>query len=196
MAYLARRGDVDLVVTEDSDLLAYACPRRVGLGLLPATVLGSACRAPRLWLCLKLALALHIFGPSSSLPLSPLLQPIPEPATCHPLNNTHARPLPPPTGHRVVFKLDRTGACEEVLAEEFVSIPGLPLAGFSHDMFLQVGGAMESGWARDARGTWPAVPHVQPWLRVDRVQASGACPNPLLCVHGPAALTMLHPDLP
>ena len=27
MAYLARRGDVDLVVTEDSDLLAYACPR-------------------------------------------------------------------------------------------------------------------------------------------------------------------------
>ena len=27
MAYLARRGDVHAVVTEDSDLLAYACPR-------------------------------------------------------------------------------------------------------------------------------------------------------------------------
>ena len=27
MAYLARRGDVGAVVTEDSDLLAYACPR-------------------------------------------------------------------------------------------------------------------------------------------------------------------------
>lgn len=29
MAYLARRGDVHAVVTEDSDLLAYACPRLV-----------------------------------------------------------------------------------------------------------------------------------------------------------------------
>lgn len=27
MAYLARRGDVGAVVTEDSDLLAYACPK-------------------------------------------------------------------------------------------------------------------------------------------------------------------------
>lgn len=27
MAYLARRGDVHAVITEDSDLLAYACPR-------------------------------------------------------------------------------------------------------------------------------------------------------------------------
>jgi 5'-3' exonuclease len=27
MAYLARRGDVQLVITEDSDLLAYGCPR-------------------------------------------------------------------------------------------------------------------------------------------------------------------------
>lgn len=29
MAYLARRGDVQLVITEDSDLLAYGCPRCV-----------------------------------------------------------------------------------------------------------------------------------------------------------------------
>jgi 5'-3' exonuclease len=27
MAYLARRNDVQLVITEDSDLLAYGCPR-------------------------------------------------------------------------------------------------------------------------------------------------------------------------
>jgi exonuclease-1 len=27
MAYLARSGQVQLVVTEDSDLLAYGCPR-------------------------------------------------------------------------------------------------------------------------------------------------------------------------
>jgi 5'-3' exonuclease len=27
MAYLARRGDVQLVITEDSDLMAYGCPR-------------------------------------------------------------------------------------------------------------------------------------------------------------------------
>jgi exonuclease-1 len=27
IAYLARRGDVHVVITEDSDLLAYACPR-------------------------------------------------------------------------------------------------------------------------------------------------------------------------
>lgn len=27
MAYLARSGQVQLVVTEDSDLLAYSCPR-------------------------------------------------------------------------------------------------------------------------------------------------------------------------
>lgn len=27
MAYLAKRGDVQLVLTEDSDLLAYGCPR-------------------------------------------------------------------------------------------------------------------------------------------------------------------------
>ena len=39
---------------------------------------------------------------------------------------------------RVVFKLDRTGACEEVVADDFSAIPGLPLASFTHDMFLQV----------------------------------------------------------
>jgi exonuclease-1 len=37
-----------------------------------------------------------------------------------------------------VFKLDRTGACEEVLSQEFAAIPGFPLAGFTHDMFLQM----------------------------------------------------------
>lgn len=27
MAHLAKRGDVQLIITEDSDLLAYGCPR-------------------------------------------------------------------------------------------------------------------------------------------------------------------------
>ena len=27
MAFLARNGDVDLVITEDSDLIAYGCPQ-------------------------------------------------------------------------------------------------------------------------------------------------------------------------
>jgi exonuclease-1 len=31
MAYLARRNDVQLVITEDSDLLAYGCPRCVAV---------------------------------------------------------------------------------------------------------------------------------------------------------------------
>lgn len=65
----------------------------------------------------------------------------------------------------MVFKLDRTGACEEVAAEEFVSIPGLPLAGFTHDMFLQVrrgGGASENG-ALVLLGHWCCS--VAPWKK-------------------------------
>lgn len=34
MAYLARKGDVQLIVTEDSDLLAYGCPRWVTSNLM------------------------------------------------------------------------------------------------------------------------------------------------------------------
>lgn len=38
MAYLARSGTVQLVVTEDSDLLAYGCPRCACVGRAAAAV--------------------------------------------------------------------------------------------------------------------------------------------------------------
>jgi hypothetical protein len=112
MAYLARRGDVGLVVTEDSDLLAYACPRCGARPVQPRYSGLIVCLALRTWAAM--------------------------PWPCCPRPSVkRAAPAPPPPHGRVVFKLDRTGACEEVVSDEFSAIPGLPLASFTHDMFLQ-----------------------------------------------------------
>lgn len=65
MAYLARRGDVHAVITEDSDLLTYGCPR-------------------------------------------------------------------------VLFKMDKAGGGEEICVSDLERCRELPMAGFTHDMFMEV----------------------------------------------------------
>lgn len=91
---------------------------------------------------------LHQAG-ATSIPGRASLDHAPLPLTC-------PHPCPAHLPGSVVFKLDRSGACEEVAAEEFVSVPGLPLASFTHDMFLQVGAplAFESMFGLPLGGDW------------------------------------------
>lgn len=123
MAYLARSGAVHAVITEDSDLVAYACPRWGGLLARSLAAPNTAERAaapchatrqPQAWVVMR----------SGALP--------------HP-------------GCRVLFKLDRTGMGEQILLQDLPANKGLSLAGFTHDMFLQVGAASygvtgQRGW--------------------------------------------------
>jgi hypothetical protein len=46
--------------------------------------------------------------------------------------------MPCPPCCSVLYKLSREGSCEEVAAENLVRVSGLPLAGFTPDMFLQM----------------------------------------------------------
>lgn len=105
MAFLALNGQVHAVITEDSDLLAYGCPR----------------------VSLKWGLFnMFIVGPDDAVSGS----------------NSKAGGIS--WVFQVLYKLDKSGEGQQICREDFDKSKGLSFTGFTDDMFLEVGGSVDS----------------------------------------------------
>lgn len=113
MAYLALNGLVDAVLTEDSDLLCYGCP--------------------------KASMSKINAGPQRFAPICALRGPLGTTAwRCWPSRHAcHHRLLF--SSLQVFFKMDKTGEGEEVQLCELPQARELAFQGFGHDLFQEVG---------------------------------------------------------
>lgn len=121
MAFLARSGAVHAVITEDSDLVAYACPRC-------RTSVELTCSKHSTWLPNTWHGTAHLVGlpPWNAYGMCGVFKGLTQNAPWH------------MSLCRILFKLDHTGVGEQILLADLPVNRGMSLAGFSHDMFLQV----------------------------------------------------------
>ena len=139
MAFLALNGHVHAVITEDSDLLPYGCPRVCSAFPL-AAVQGQACSDPR-----------AMQDPSTAKASIHRCLSWPERCCarrqarlCKPVGYSlsSCQHRGPALGTRrclqVLFKLDKTGTGEEVCMRDMPNNQGLSFVGFTPHMFLEV----------------------------------------------------------
>lgn len=148
MAYLARRGDVQLVITEDSDLLAYGCPRcgkhagncKACKGIRSYPLGSWRDRDPLLlcilWICIS-RLSVAQFDGSMQWYKTPLCA-SPRVVCWHSCKSQNVCGCLLLLCCRVLYKLDRTGNGEELCTADLPNCTGLPLSGFTSDQFLQL----------------------------------------------------------
>jgi 5'-3' exonuclease len=130
---------VQLVITEDSDLLAYGCPRCVYLGRGASKARLKSQGSSLCWqskcsvlsqmllvterVLSRRAVTFSLMHARHCCLLLPLCIFAPQLCACL---------------CRVLYKLDKTGACEEVSLTDLPNCPTLPLSGWTSDQFLQL----------------------------------------------------------
>ena len=148
MAYLALNALVDVVITEDSDLLTYGCPR-VGPGRGRADGAGRGGGAE----------AGPVSGQRKARERRQFNSPWLEgPAEAPAQRPTTWLPCPPRPAHRaqVFFKMDKSGEGEEIELRNLPHVRELSFMGFTHDMFQEVGGRRRRQ-ATAAAAVWPVA---------------------------------------